>query len=399
VPMKIVRLETTEPSYGLLALRVHTDEGLVGSGETYYLPETVAAVIHEWMARRLLGADPLATEAHWRFLYERAMNFGGRGAELRALSAIDLALWDIKGQVCGQPVWQLLGGRVQPGVRVYCSTGYGRNAPPAPGGMWPGYGRMGGPEPLNDYHRALHEPAAWARELVAEGFTGAKLWTLDFAAHKPGGSCYVSAADLAQGVAPFLAIREAVGDALELVLDGHGFFQLPAARRIAEVMRPVRPLCLEDVIRPDGVDAIADFRRQCGLPLAVSEMLTAPEDYRLVLQRGAADYVMIDPTWVGGISATLRMTDLAQVHNVPVMMHDCTGPLTLLAGVHVGIARANVAWQEMVRLLVRVTYPELVTALPPVADGRIAAPEGPGLGAAWQDRYFADPATVRVSAI
>ena len=135
------------------------------------------------------------------------------------------------------------------------------------------------------------------------------------------------------------------------------------------------------------------------MPLAVSEMLTAPEDYRLLLQRGAADYVMIDPTWVGGISPTLRLTDLAQIHNVPVMMHDCTGPLTLLAGVHVGIARANVAWQEMVRLLVRVVYPELVTTLPPVSDGRIAAPEGPGLGAAWQDRYFADPATVRVSTL
>nr|MBP9913371.1 hypothetical protein [Opitutaceae bacterium] len=141
--MKITRIETTQQGQGLLLCRIHTAEGVVGCGESYYIPGAVAAVIHDWMAQRLLGADALEIEGHWRFLYERAMNFGGRGAELRALSAIDLALWDIKGKVCNMPVWQLLGGKTQDGVRIYNSTGYGRNQPPAPGGMWPGYGRMG----------------------------------------------------------------------------------------------------------------------------------------------------------------------------------------------------------------------------------------------------------------
>jgi L-alanine-DL-glutamate epimerase-like enolase superfamily enzyme len=338
--MKITRIETTRQGHGLLLCRVHTAEGVVGCGESYYIPGAVAAVIHDWMAQRLLGADALETERHWRFLYERAMNFGARGAELRALSAIDLALWDIKGKVCNAPVWQLLGGRTQNGVRVYHSTGYGRNAPPAPGGIWPGYGPMGVPEPLNDFWKAIHEPAAFARELVAEGVGAVKLWPLDFAAHKQNGSIYVSPADLAEGMKPFRAIREAVGDGLEVMIDGHGFFQLPMALRIADAMREFKPLCLEDVIRPDCVDTIRDFRERCGLPLAVSEMLISPEDYRHVLEKKAADYLMIDPTWVGGISPTLRITDYAQVHNIPVIMHDCTGPLTLLAGVHVGVARA-----------------------------------------------------------
>jgi galactonate dehydratase len=129
--MKITRIETTEPAPGLLACRIHTAEGITGCGESYYIPSAVAAVIHDWMAPRLIGAEALDTEGHWRFLYERATNFGARGTELRALSAIDLALWDIKGQVCGQPVWQLLGGRTQDGVRIYHSTGYGRGLPAA----------------------------------------------------------------------------------------------------------------------------------------------------------------------------------------------------------------------------------------------------------------------------
>lgn len=397
--MKINRIETVEPAPGLLACRVHTDEGVTGCGESYYIPSAVAAVIHDWMAPRLLGADAMDIEGHWRFLYERATNFGARGTELRALSAIDLALWDIKGRVCGQPVWQLLGGKTQDGVRVYHSTGYGRSRARVSEAIWPGYGRMGAQEPLNDYWNAMHEPAAFARELIADGIGGTKLWPFDFAAHKPNGSIYVSPADIEAGMKPFRALREAAGGALELIVDGHGFFQLPMALRIAEAMREVHPLCLEDVIRPDCVDTIRDFRERCGLPLAVSEMLISTEDYRLVLQKQAADYIMIDPTWVGGISQTLKLTDLAQAYNVPVMMHDCTGPLTLLAGVHVGVARANVAWQETVRMLLRISYPELVTAVPAVVGGRIVAPAGPGLGAAWQDQFFRAPAVVRISSL
>src|SRR5215470_9498325 len=114
--LKITALETIIPDDimpGLMLLRIHTDAGVIGHGETYYVPQAVAAVIHDWMARRLLGADALAIESHWRFLYERSANFGVRGAEIRAISAIDLALWDILGQVCRQPIYRLLGGPVR----------------------------------------------------------------------------------------------------------------------------------------------------------------------------------------------------------------------------------------------------------------------------------------------
>lgn len=400
--MKITKIETTlcpGQSPGLLLCRVHTGEGLVGHGETYYIPRAAAAVIHDWMSQRLLGADALDIEAHWRFLYERATNFGSRGAELRALSALDLALWDIKGKAVNMPVWQLLGGRCQEGVRIYSSTGYGKSNKPRQGGRWPGYGIMGDPAPLNDYWLAVNEPAQFAEEIMAEGIEAVKLWPFDFAAHKPGGSIHVTQTDIKTGLKPFHGIREAAGDRLELIVDGHGFFQLPVALRIAEAMKEVKPLCLEDVIRPDCLDTIRDFRDRCGLPLAVSEMMIGMEDYRLVLEKRATDYVMIDPTWVGGVSQTLKITDLAQAYNLPVIMHDCTGPLTLLAGVHVGIARGNVAWQETVRSHLRVAYPKLVDRMPEVEAGRIRPPEAPGMGAEWLDEFFENSEHVQTSTL
>jgi L-alanine-DL-glutamate epimerase-like enolase superfamily enzyme len=400
--MKITKIETTvckDISSALVLCRIHTESGIIGYGESYYIPHAVASVIHDWMSPRLLGRSALDIEGHWRFLYERATNFGARGAELRALSAIDLALWDIFGKSCNLPVWQLLGGKTQDGIRIYNSSGgpnYG-GGKPRPGMAWPGYGAIGEKGPLNDYWMAVNEPAEYARELLSQGITATKLWSLDFAAHKAGGSVYVSPADIEKGLQPFFAMREAVGNQIELILDGHGFFQLPVALRIADMMKEIKPLWLEDVIRPDCIDTIRDFRDRSGLPLAVSEMMISAEDYRLVLEKRAADYIMIDPTWVGGISQTLKITDFAQSYNIPVVMHDCTGPLTLLAGVHVGTARANVAWQETLRAHVQLRYPQIVTSFPEIKDGRIMPPQGAGLGADFLEHFFQEPNQIRTT--
>jgi L-alanine-DL-glutamate epimerase-like enolase superfamily enzyme len=400
--MKIVSIETAiEPGARplLVFCRVRTESGVTGVGESYYIPSAVAATIHEWIAPRLLGSSALDTESHWRFLFERGASFGAHGAELRALSAVDLALWDIKGKVLDRPIWALLGGKTQPRVRIYNSSGgpsYGaaKNLPP-----WPGYGEIGEPGPLNDYWAAINQPADYAKSLLEEGIGALKIWPLDFAAHKPGGPLYVHPRDLARGLAPFFKIRETVGDQIELILDGHGFFQLPMALRIADSLKEVRPLWLEDVVRPDCVDTICDFRRRCASPVAVSEMLITPEQHRLVLEKRATDYLMVDPTWVGGISQTVKSTDLAQSYNIPVVMHDCTGPLTLLAGVHVGVARANVAWQETVRSHLRTRYPRLISPMPSIVEGHILPPELPGLGTELNSDLFENSATVRVSAV
>lgn len=394
--MRITKIETAihrDSRRGLLFLRIHTDTGIIGCGETWYTPEAVAGMIHGWMARRLLGENPLNIESHWRFLYERSTSFGSPGCEIRALSAVDLALWDILGQATEQPVWQLLGGMTRESIPTYNSSGgAGYGGKIAAGDKldgWPGHGKVGNEGPLNDYWSVIHRPADYAKELLDEGYRGLKMWSLDFAAHKPGGTLYISQKDVDEGLRPIREIRDAVGMDIEVMVDGHGFFQLPAALRIGHALRELNVLWIEDCMRPDALGPMIDFRRQTGTPIAVSEMLNRITDYREVLNHNAADYVMIDPSWVGGISQTKRICDLASGYNVPVVIHDCTGPFNLLAGVQVGTAVSNIAWQESLRAHLRLVYPDLIDVVPEVREGCIAAPDRPGIGAAWKPELFA----------
>jgi len=391
---KIIAIETRIPEDhmpGLLLVRVHTDSGIVGHGETYYAPHAVAAMIHDWMARRLLGADALAIEAHWRFLYERARSFGARGTELRALSALDLCLWDILGQVCDQPIWKLLGGKVRERIPVYNScggSGYGARRGDGPVDQgWPGYGDMGRPGPLEDHWSSINAPGDLAQELLDEGYTAMKMWPLDRAAHKTNG-LYIDQEELKQAVAPLFTIRERVGTKIEIILDGHGFFSLPAALRIAEAVQDARLLWLEDILRVDCVDTLVDFRRKTRTPVAVSEMFSSIEEFRLLAEKRGTDYVMIDPTWVGGISQTVRIARMAEAYNIPVLMHDCTGPLTLLAGLQVATSLSNVLYQETIRAHIRTFYKDLIDEPIIVQSGSIAPPLRPGLGAKLNPDLF-----------
>ena len=379
----ITAIETVQPRDlfpGLLLVRIHTEDGLIGHGETYYCAEAVQAMIHDWMARRMLGEDALAIESHWRFLYERAANFGVRGTELRAISALDVALWDILGQSCNRPIYRLLGGPVRDKILVYNSCGNPKYGPSKEGRLgWPGMGVVGDPGPLGDSWKLFNEPVALAQELVGLGYSGLKVWPFDGAAAQYGPS-RIPHTEIEKAVQPLRDIRDKVGMDLDIFVDGHAHFQLPAALRIADALREVQPLWLEDVLKMDNLDTLADFRRQSGMPISASEMLLTRADYNEALRKNAADYVMIDPTWVGGISETARIAHLAQTYNIPVSMHDCTGPLTLFAGLHVGAAVANCCYQETVRAQIQTVYHELIDTELKIANGYVDVPRGPGLG-------------------
>ena len=344
------------------------------------------------MAERLIGAEATDIESHWRFLYERCTAFGFPGAEMRALSAIDVALWDILGQVCGQPVWKLLGGAAHPNVRIYNTCGgpgYGarKQADQQNHPGWPGYGDEGQSGSLQDNWSSIHAAGDLAEELVAEGICGMKVWPFDRYAHRSGG-LYLSDADIEGGMKPLREIRDRVGNKIEIMIEGHAFFQLPSAIRLANALTEIRPFWLEDVLRVDNVQTLADFRQRCGLPIAASEMLLGRASYLSLLQAGAADYVMIDPTWAGGISETRRIIDLAQAFNVPATMHDCTGPMTLFSGLHCSVASANVVLQETVRAHIRTIYERLIDRQPVIENGWLIPPTDPGLGTAFLSELF-----------
>lgn len=405
---RITAIETAIPTCimpNLLLVRIHTDDGIVGCGETYYTPHAIAALIHDWMAERLLGADAIAVESHWRFLYERCTPFGHPGAEMRALSAIDVALWDILGQASGQPIYRLLGGAVRQSIPVYNTSGgpgYGARTnasdlPQHPG--WPGYGEIGKRGPLQDNWASHFAAGDLAEELIAEGICAMKLWPFDRAAHRNGG-LHISWADVEEAMKPLREIRERVGMKIDIAIEGHGFFHLPAALRIAEALREIKPLWLEDVLRVDNVATLADFRRRSGLPIAASEMLLGRKEYLNVLQAQACDYCMVDPTWNGGISETRRVIDLAQSFNVPATIHDCTGPLTLFSGLHLAAASTNVVFQETVRAHIRTFYEKLIDTQPVIVQGKAELPRGSGLGTRLRDEIFQEGANnFRVSKV
>ncbi|MFM8396796.1 MAG: enolase C-terminal domain-like protein, partial [Pirellula sp.] len=209
----------------------------------------------------------------------------------------------------------------------------------------------------------MNQPVELAKELIDLGYRGMKLWSFDGVYRRHGGQL-LTARDIDEGLAPFRQIRNALGDQIDLMLDGHGFFSLGAARQIARAMQEVRPLWLEDILRPDCIQTMVEFRKSIDIPVAVSEMLVTIDAYRRVLEAGAADMIMIDPTWVGGISGTRRIAELAQAYNVPTLMHDCTGPMTLLAGLHIAGSNTGVAYQETVRAHLATLYPHLIAPIP-----------------------------------
>jgi L-alanine-DL-glutamate epimerase-like enolase superfamily enzyme len=366
----------------------------------------------------LLGHDAFAIELHWRRLYEVIAHIAGKGAEIRGLSAIDVALWDILGQAAGLPIWQLLGGAARDRIKTYNTCGgpsYGR---PTRGGS--AYGAdAGGEGRYEDLIAFMTRADELAIDLLEEGITGMKIWPFDYIAHAPGtfddwrtfrgafdpglralGGQRIDTADLDRGLEPFRKIRQAVGDRMEIMVEGHGFWSLPAARKIAQALEEFRPYWLEDLMRADDVGALAELRQSTSIPLLVSEYLTTRYEYKPVLEQAAADIVMIDPTWAGGITESKKIATMAETWKRPVALHDCTGPLTLFAGLHLAINLTNAVYQETVRAYLRVTYPNLATEGVKVEGGHVLAPTAPGLGTALLPEVRDRPdVTIQVSTL
>lgn len=383
--MKITEVETilVDEFPNLVYVRIHTDEGIVGLGETFFAAEAVAAWIHSTAAPYLLGKDPLQIERHWQGL-NPFIGFNSTGVENRGRSAIDVALWDILGQVCGQPIHQLLGGKSKEKVRVYNTcAGYRyvrRN--PAGGGLpvsnWGiEQGRSEGP--YEDLDAFMHRADELAHSLLAQGITAMKIWPLDPYAELTGGH-WISSEDLKKGIEPFRKIRDAVGDRMEIMVELHSLWNLPTAIKIARALEEFEPTWFEDPIKMDDLGALADFAAATRVPVAASETLGTRWSYRELLERRAAGMVIFDPTWVGGITESKKIVAMAEAYQLPATPHDCVGPVSFAVAVHLSVNAPNIPIQEVVRAFYTGWYRELVTAVPEVKDGFVYPLTGPGLG-------------------
>ena len=367
--MKITKIETiaVDEFFHVLWVRVHTDAGHIGLGETWYLPRAVSAVIHDVYSPHLIGQNPLDRERLWSKMFGIAEGFGYAGAEFRALSAIDIALWDIAGQAMGEPIYNLLGGMSRDKVRIYNTIG--------------SYGEY------QDNEWELRDPVGLAQSYIDEGITMFKAYYAMAIPRDDQGN-FVSARDIRKAMEPLEKIRNALGDQIEIAHDGGGQWSLPAAIRICREMEQYDIFWQEEMIRPVNVETHLRLKEATKTPITVAERLISKYHFREFIEKGAAEIVMPDLIWTGGITETKKIATLAETYQTPITPHDWTGPVNVFACAHISVSVPNLLMQETNRAYYKGWYDRFIEPNIVIKDGFLMPPEGPGLGTRLKDEVL-----------
>ncbi|MBI2194050.1 MAG: mandelate racemase/muconate lactonizing enzyme family protein [Planctomycetes bacterium] len=380
--MKITKIELIHASRGVTVhageigwswVRVHSDEGQVGLGESYPLGEAERGVIRGALARVLLGQDPRDVERLWQDLFLSISYFGWAGAEMRAISALDIALWDLLGKTTGQPIWQLLGGKSRDRIRTY-NTCY---------------------DHLYDFNRVdtsdgLGEAGKLARELLLGGIRAMKVWPFDAAARKNRGQ-FITRSELQAGLRPVQQIRDAVGEDMDIAMEFHGLWNVPCAIRIAQSLEPYHILWLEEMLPQDNLKAYAMLARHVVQPLCISERLMTRFQFRELLDLGIAQFIMPDIAWCGGITEARKIACMADTSYLPLAPHNCGGPVLHAASLHLATHVPNLFILESVRRHYLVDYPDIVSDALAPRDGVFGPPAAPGLGIYLRPEFLKCP--------
>jgi galactonate dehydratase len=346
--MKIIKVEPILTG-GDVFVRIETDAGIVGYGDATnsFVPYSV-----EGMLKDVIGEDPERIEYLWQSCFRRRFYRGGPSTGA-ALAGIDQALWDIKGKAYGVPVYQLLGGLARTKVRVY--------------------GHVSG--------NTAAEAARQAKQRVAKGITAIRFRAFhsydaqDFHDHKLA---------VRQQIEYLAALREAVGDEVDLLLECHGRYDPQWAIKLAEQAKPYRPFLIEDPIRAENPEALAQVRAHTDLPLATGERYHNKWDFREIIVNQYVNYVRPDVSHCGGISEMKKIAALAETYYIDLIPHNNAGPLGSAATVHAALVIPNVAMIEA-PWVNGDSEGDVVKPFPKVEKGFALPPEGPGLGIAFDE--------------
>ena len=334
-----------------LFVQVHTDEGIVGLGESGawgYL-EASGEVVKSFR-EYLIGKDPLRIEHHWQVLY-RCTHFRG-AAIMGALSAVDVALWDIAGKHFGAPCYQLLGGKCRDKARVYGHV-------------------------IGSTKEELLRGCVQAK---AEGYTAVGHLTpfLDESRNVP---YYKTHTDKIQdAVQTVAAYREAVGDEVDLCIEIHRRLDPAEAIVLGRAIEPYRPFFYEDPIRPDNIDAMAEVAQKIAVPIATGERIHTIYEFEMLLTRNAVQYVRPDVCMAGGITHCKKIAALAEAHYVDVAPHNPLSPVSTAACVQLAACIPNFALQEYPRGEGEPPKSEIVSGTLTLEDGFLIIPDAPGIG-------------------
>jgi galactonate dehydratase len=350
--MKITRLETFLTNAGLrdyLFVRLTTDSGLTGLGEASleWQERTVETLIHEWVEDRVLGVDPFDVERVIGGLIRD--QYQGGSTVLTAISSVEIAFWDLIGKACGQPVYRLLGGRARERLPSYANGWYGGARTP------------------EDF-------AVLAQAVVGRGYRGLKF--------DPFGTAWkeMTSAEMAAAEAIVAAVRGAVGESVDLMIEVHGRLSAGCAVEMGRRLAPYRPAWYEEPVAPGSLDLLSEVKRALPFPIATGERLYTLEEFQQLLGPRNCDVVQPDLAHCGGLWIGKKIAALAQARDVRVAPHCSVGPVALCAAIHFGWATPTVLVQENFSEYDVPWRKELVGGWDPVRGGEFALPEGPGLG-------------------
>lgn len=329
-------------------VKVYTDEGITGIGEgtlEYKEKAFLGALGH--IEEYLLGENPLDIERHWYRIYRDAYWRGGP-VLMSALSAVEMALWDILGKSLNTPVWQMLGGKVNDKVRIY----------------------------VNGWFSGAREPGEFgdkARIAVERGVTAMK-WD-------PFGKSYlqISNGDLDKALNCVAAVREAVGNHVDLLIEGHGRFDVPTGIRIAKELEPFKPMFFEEPVPPDNLEALKEVREKSPVAISAGERLYSRWDYRKLFDMRAADYIQPDISHAGGIMELKKIAAEAESRYIPFAPHNPSGPVANAATLQLAATCPNFCILEIMYSDVE-WRKDVVNEQLEYKDGYITIPDKPGLG-------------------
>jgi galactonate dehydratase len=363
--MKITRCRTflvEGTKYNWTLLKVETDAGLHGWGEATNWPGSpLVEAACQHLGERVIGQDAGRIDYLWTKLYRDLNWLGQAGPLLSAISAIDIALWDLKGKALGVPVYELLGGAYRRKIQLYAN-------------YW--------------FSGAAHTPEDYARQAratVARGFTGLKLDPFAHIHYAYGDDLSdtqnLSEMQKQRALDVVAAVAGAVGPGVAIAIETHAFLNGPVAVEMAHRLAKLNFNCMwyEEPAGPEFPAAIADIRRRIPLPVCVGERLHSRFMLRPILEAQAADVVMPDITRCGGITEMRKMANLAETFNVPVAPHNPNGPLSTIASAHTMATIPNFFRQEF--MATDVAWRDACLSHPlPIVDGHFELPDRPGLG-------------------
>lgn len=359
--MKIIRFETFLANAGLrnyLFLRLTTDTGLSGIGEASleWQEKTVQTLCHEWLEGRVLGRDPFDVEALIGGLVRD--QYQGGATVMTAISGVEIALWDIIGKACDQPVYRLLGGRCHARIATYANGWYGGARSPS-------------------------EYAERARGAVARGYRALKF--------DPFGVAWKELSDVESeaAVERVAAVREAIGTGVGLMVEYHGRLSAASAIAMIRKLERFRPVWSEEPVTPECLELLAEVRRQTGGPIAAGERLYTLADFSRLISQRSADVVQMDIAHCGGLLAAKKIAAMAAVQDLRVAPHCSIGPVALAGALHFDVSTPNFMIQESFAEFDVPWRSDFVRGWNPISEGELTLSDRPGLGLDLDDDALA----------